>query len=203
MDNRQSKLIIAACFIISAMSVGYVLWGRAQKNPVQTNFPPPFAAATEPSGNVVTSPDGKWTLTSKETKHKDSTSYSFKAMNTKDGTQKEIYTAELSTGETLTIPLNTFSPDDKYVFLMQTATSGSAYFALTVSGDPIAKDAQTIDFSSLFAAKYSNYKITDATGWGGMNLIVFNTDKATGGQGPSFWFDVPSHSIIQLSNRFN
>jgi len=139
----------------------------------------------------------------KEQRGKDSNTYGFAVTNTQNNTQKEIYSVNLPSGDTLSIPLNTFSPDDKYVFLKQTGTDGLSYFALTVSGEPITKDSQTADFSSQFAAKYQNYKITDATGWGGMNLIVFNTDKSTGGQGPSFWYDVPSHSIIQLSTRFN
>ena len=73
---------------------------------------------------------------------------------------------------------------------------------LTVSGKPIIPETQTIEFTKLFESEYPEYIITEVTGWGGINLIVFNTDKVEGGIGPSFWYDVASRSFIRLSNRF-
>ena len=64
-------------------------------------------------------------------------------------------------------------------------------------------ETPTIEFAELFESKYPEYKITAVTGWGGLNLIVINTDKIDGGTGPSFWFDLSGHSFIRLSNRFN
>src|SRR3972149_5869304 len=58
----------------------------------------------------------------------------------------------------------------------------------TTSGEPLSQDSETIEFAELFETKYPDYKITAVTGWGGINLIVFNTDKINGGTGPSFWF---------------
>lgn len=203
MDKRQSNIIIVVCLIISAASVFYIIRARNVEPRVQgPSYPLPLVEA-KPQGSTVISPDGKWTLTMKEEKGEGGISHRFITTSTADGTQREIFSKTVAETDVLSIPANTFSPDDKYVFLKETDTAGTSYFVLAVSGAPIAQDAQALDFSSLFVAKHENYKITDATGWGGMNLIVFNTDKTTGGQGPSFWFDVPSHAIIQLSNRFN
>ena len=96
-----------------------------------------------------------------------------------------------------------FSSDDKYLFLKETTGNQITYFVLTASGLPVTKDAQTVDFSSLFTAKYPDYVITDATGWAAPTLVVINTNKTDGKVGPSFWFDVQTKSFIQLSERFN
>lgn len=167
-----------------------------------SNYQPKQANAKTPLEISVGSPDGKWKLTMKEEKGKDSINYTFTAGNTLDGIQNVIFTKNLPLGESMSIPANTFSPDDKYVFLKHTSAVGDNYTALSVTGGPI-KDVQTLDFSSIFASKYEDYKITEATGWGGVNLIVFNTDKTSGGIGPSFWFEVPSGAFTKLSNRFN
>ncbi len=202
MDNHRSKLIIIVCLVVSAISLIYVLWSKnAQAPQSQTGYLPPQAEAKLTPDNSVISPDGKWTVTMKEIKASDSVTYRF-LMSGVDGAQKEVFATSLPITNSLSIPQNTFSPDDKYFFLKETAPGGVKYFALTVSGDPITKDAQTLTFSDMFASKYADFQITDATGWGGTNLIVFNTDKS-GVQGPSFWFEVPSQAFIQLSTRFN
>jgi hypothetical protein len=99
--------------------------------------------------------------------------------------------------------MNTVSPDNKYFFIKETVPGKTLYLVFSADGKPITKESHYVEFAEKFSARYPDLKITEATGWGGMNLIVFNTDKADGGSGPSFWFEVPNGSFIQLSNRFN
>jgi len=208
MDKHQSKIIIFTCIVVSIISLLYLFYSYKtnSQNSVSSQKPsatPPMAFASQALLPTVESSDGNWKITMKEAKTKENTTYTFSVINEADSTSTDIFTQTVPTGTTMSIPDNTFSPDDKYLFLRETGAAGNQYLVLTLSGENITKDAQTLEISSLFAAKYQNYKITDVTGWGGMNLIVFNTDKVTGGQGPSFWFEVPSKAIIQLSNRFN
>ena len=203
--DKHPKLIGLICLLISAVSVFFVLSSLRQKQDVsqKPSYPPPMAIANQAYSSVVGSPDGKWNLTMKEVKNKEGKTYTFSIVDESNGNSKEIYTKTVSTEATMSIPLNTFSPDDKYVFVKEVGPTDTSYFVMTTTGVEIAKDTQTFEIVSLFAEKHPNYKIIDATGWGGMNLIVFNTDKVSGGIGPSFWFEVPSKSFIQLSNRFN
>jgi hypothetical protein len=164
-----------------------------QPQPVQQAEIPPVEASQLTS---VDSPDGTQTILMKTSKNNGMTTYSF----TIGG--KEIFTDTVDPSISFSIPGNTFSPDNKYVFLKETGPTGSSFFALTASGDSSTQNDQTANITSLFAAKYPNLKIEDATGWGGINLIVFNTLNADGSRGPSFWFEMPSHAIIQLANRF-
>ncbi len=207
MDKHQSKIIILACIFISIVSLLYLFYSYKNNPPSpapqKQSTTPQVAFAIEPTTTVVESADGNWQLKMKEEKGKETTTYTFTLVNKLDSSLQQLYSQTVPMGTLMAIPLNTFSPDDKYVFLKEMASDHNSYLVLTTSGANITKDSQTEEITSLFAAKYQNYKITDVTGWGGMNLIVFNTDKIDGGQGPSFWFEVPSGAIIQLSNRFN
>lgn len=208
MGKRQSKLLILICLVILAIGVLFVLRsrGKGPESPFfgsgERSYSPPVAKADPSHETALDSPDGKWTLTMKEEKSKDGAVYTF-WISGSDGSKKEILRKTVPSGTSMTIPYNTFSPDDKYIFLKEDSSGEALYLVLSVSGASLAKDTQALEISGLFADKYPDYKITNVTGWGGLTLIVVNTDKASGGQGPSFWFDVGSRSFIQLSNRFN
>jgi hypothetical protein len=194
MGKHQSKIIILASLVISLAAVFFVFRSQKQpSSPLPTPPSVPVVRAAEPT--VVGSPDGKMSLIMRKEKGSDATVYRFTLKDEASGAQREIFTKTEAAGVTLSIPDNTFSSDNKYVFLKETGASGVTYLVLA--------DAQTFDVSSLFTAKYQNYVITDATGWAGPSLLVINTNKVDGGTGPSFWFDVASHSFIQLSTRFN
>ena len=59
------------------------------------------------------------------------------------------------------------------------------------------------NFQTRLKTHTPDYNIDEATGWGGLSLIVINTKKVNGGEGPSFWVDVPSGKFTQLSSHFN
>jgi hypothetical protein len=194
MGRHQSKIVILASLAISLVAVFFVFRSKTQQsNTFSTPPPVPVVRAAEPI--IVGSPDGKMSLTMRKEKGNGTVIYTFLIKDEGSGVQKEIFTKTEAAEVTLSIPDNTFSPNNKYVFLKDTGASGTTYFVLA--------DTQVLDVSSLFAAKYQNYVITDATGWGGPTLLVINTNKAGGGTGPSFWFDVAGKSFIQLSTRFN
>ena len=202
MAKHQSKIIIILSLVLSAIFV-FFAFGRESQPQISSPGPLPIANAQVPKVTSVEAPDGQFTLSMKQEKGKDTTTFTFTMTNESTGAQTEIFTDTLPTGTTLSIPQNAFSSDDKYVFLKQVSSSQTSYFVLTSSGDSISKDAQTLDFSSLFATKEPNYVITDATGWAGPTLVVINTNKVDGSLGPSFWFDVSSKVFIPLSTRFN
>lgn len=195
MGNLKTNILISVLLLISAFSV-FVVFRPQKQEKASSPHVPPVAFAQPSKATEITSPDGKMVLTMKEEKGKENMTYTFTLKDEVKNTQNQVYTNIVPTGVTMSIPLNTFSPDNKYVFIKESGLSDN-YFVMPISGLPI------INFSEMFAVKHPEYKITEATGWGGINLIVFNTEKKEGGAGPSFWFDVPSKSFIQLTNRFN
>lgn len=202
MDKHRSKLLIPLLFTLAAATGTLFVVGKMQsKNTAETV--PPAVDAQEPRLTSVISPNSKSTLTMNEKKKQDTTLYSFLIKDLANNTQKEIFTATVPLTTTLSIPYNTFSPDNKYLFLKEENSGQANYFVLATSKETGTQDNKTLNISDMFAAKFTNFKITEVTGWGGPTLVVINTDKEDGSLGPSFWFDVSSHAFIQLSTRFN
>jgi hypothetical protein len=205
MDKRQSRITILVCLAISVVVVlfGFKTRSRPQVNAIVTPSPAPVPEVQASQLTTVGSPDGKMSLTMKQKKGDGTVTYTFLITDETSGSQREIFFKTVPSGTAFTVPNNTFSSDNKYVFFKEISLGSVDYHVLTSSGEPVYKDSQSFNFSSLFSEKYENYVITDATGWAGPTLVVINTDKSGGGTGPSFWFDVASRSFIQLSNRFD
>lgn len=161
----------------------------------------PVPAAGSSQTTVVSSPDGLKTLTMKEEKSTDGTMYTF-TISDENGSGDLIFSKTLSDGSSLSIPYNTFSPDDKYIFIKEDDNGMASYIVMTTSGVAIGNN-QTLEIVGLFNQKEPNYKVTDVTGWAAPTLIIVNSDKKDGGVGPSFWFEVLDQSFISLSRRFN
>lgn len=77
------------------------------------------------------------------------------------------------------------------------------YYVFTITGEPFAGGDQYLTPASVFAQKYPDLKLDEITGWADGTLLILNSNKGSGDQGPSFWFDLGSKTIIQLSRRFN
>src|SRR6185369_13471159 len=179
MDNLRSKIIIVVCLVVSGFSVFYILKANQKDNGSQRpSYAPPVAVADSPVSTTVDSPDGKKKLTVKEEKGKETKTYTFSVLDVSTNVSKVVFAKTVPTNTTLSIPFNAFSPDDKYVFLKDVSGGETTYF--------VPLEGETLDILNMFAEKHPEYKVTDVTGWGGMTLIVVNTDKKDGGQGPSF-----------------
>ncbi len=192
MGKHLFRIITLAVVIFALFGILAIL----RRNSLQEggNKPVPIFASETPistSSIDVLSPDGKVTLTMKEKKVEAGVVHTFSVSN------KEIFSKTLPKDSSLTIPFNAFSPDNKYIFLKKTVLGKVDYFVFPFS------EGTEINFSGLFTEKFgSELTIEDATGWGGVDLVVINTQKVSGGKGPSFWFEVPSRSFIRLSHAF-
>ena len=201
------KIFLLALFILAIFLTGtdyYLVVYRQNSSQTPktsqispTPMPEAVIPVVEASQNTpVDSPDGKVTLTMKIIKSGSGVTYSFLASG------KVIFEKTVDSSISFSIPANTWSPDNKYVFLKEVGPAYVNFFVLSAAKDFSQQDDQTASISGLFAKKYPNLTIEDVTGWGGINLVVVNSNNADGSRGPSFWFDAPNHSLIQLSTRF-
>jgi hypothetical protein len=200
MDKHHSNLLIVFCLVASAIIVFFVFLQKGQAPGVLSSpSPVPLAVAkAQPVINQssVTSPDGKFILTMKYNEEGNSTVYRFWLKDKEKGTENEVFNKTEPMGVKMSIPANTFSSDNKYVFLKETGAGATNYLVL--------KDSQVLEVPILFAqSRYSSYVITDVTGWAAPTLLVINTNKSDGTIGPSFWLDISTKSFILLADRFN
>ena len=147
------------------------------------------------------SPDGTKILTMKKQKTANSVVYSFSTSVKSDASQKLIFSKKEPLSQELSIPFNTWSPDNTYFFLKETTPALNHYYVFKSTESLMSVD-QAIDIQALFLQKLPQYTLDDVTGWADPNLLVVNTKNAQAETGPSFWFEVSSKSFIQLSTHF-
>jgi hypothetical protein len=201
------KIFLLALFILAIFFVGIdyylVIYRQSSSESQKTSqiSPNPMPEAAIPvvkasQNTSVDSPDGKVTLAMKITKSDSGVTYSFSTST------KTVFEKTVDSSISFSIPVNTWSPDNKYVFLKEVGPAYVNFFVLSAAKDSSQQDDQTASISGLFAKKYPNLTIKDVTGWGGINLVIVNSNNTDGSRGSSFWFDARSHSFIQLATRF-
>jgi hypothetical protein len=199
MEKHQFKLLIAACACLLSLSLVLLLLVILQRQPslpaaiLELSLPNPAPSATTVFTGI--SADGKVNLQLTKTPQDTDSNWELTSRLT-DQPAQTIWTATLSAATIVSLPFNTVSPDNKYLFLKQADAGQTAYLVMKTDGQA------PVDFFPLFTEQFPEYRIKEATGWGGINLIVFNTLAEKDTPGPSFWFEVPSRSFIRLSGRF-
>lgn len=126
------------------------------------------------------------------------TIYSFYTSDNPATEQKLIYQTALPAGTSMSIPLNSWSPNyNRYVFLKQTSSSGSAFLVFNSNGENFASGDKFIDVSKGFADKNNGFTLNEVTGWDSETLLHI---KASNGEGSAnFWFEIPSGAVIRLA----
>jgi len=162
-------------------------------------------ATPTPTSDVTTSfqvsSDGKEQLTMKEVNTQGLKTYTFTLTNSDQNSSIPLFSRDIATTSSMTIPFNTFSPDNTYLFLERTDGGTKHYLVFQTSGEAFADGKKYIDATDAFSAYTSSYSHPEATGWGDNALLIVNavgTDKTNA----SFWMEVPSENFIQLSSYF-
>jgi len=149
------------------------------------------------------SPDGTKKLTMTVTANKDaSKTYAFTTSDAANTSQKSIYTTTLPNAENMGIPFNTWSPDNNYVFLQQNAATSSGAIVMKANGEPLTEGQPYFEVVALFNAHDTGDTYQETTGWASETLLIINTTRPDGTKGPSYWLEIPSKAIIQLSTQF-
>jgi hypothetical protein len=208
MVKRPSKIFVIFMVFSILLMAGVVFWS-SQK--VSYGVKEKVGSASEISAtnliketkvNVV-SPDGKYTLTMETKGGEGKVDQSFYISTLANNEKIKLKTDELLKDSLITIPYNTFSPDNEFIFLAQVVSGQPEYFVLRADGMEIKEGQYSVRIIEPFNEKYPDLNVTDVTGWGGLNLLVINSDNLDESVGPSFWFDLSNFGFIRLSHRFN
>lgn len=173
---------------------------------VSADVPKPLPQEEPKKDEVVDilSPDGKTTLRMKNGKETGGTILQSFYIITENNNDPEIIFTKVSPSDNLiSVPYNTFSPNDKYILLKYEKSGEVKYLVLSTDGKEIQENSKPVEITELFYKAFPEFIITDVTGWGGYTVIVVNTDTKDGKTGPSWWLDMTNLSFIRLSTRFN
>lgn len=212
--RSQIELETIPFVLIAAMVSAFLVWNNNQNFQKQFRATVPIVAGNEtdnvvsptvnPVLNVETasqiSPDGAKMLFMQASHNKDrTTQYVFTTADASGENKQIIYTTVKNESETFAIPFNAWSPDDIYVFIQK---NGNGALVFRASGEPIASREASIDVYDVFREKGVQNTMQKVTGWASPTLLIVNTKTPDGADGPSYWLEVPSKAVIQLSSRF-
>ena len=164
--------------------------------------PAPTEKPKGPQVSFMDSPEGSRTLTLERQESNEISSYLLSVSSKSDGQKLQLFKKDESISQNLSIPFNTWSSDNRYVFLKETTPAINNYLVFQSSGVPFASDSAFVSVQELFSKKVPNFIIEDVTGWAGPTSLIVNTRAVEGSSKVSFWFEVPSQSFIQLGTYF-
>ncbi len=113
-----------------------------------------------------------------------------------------IYSQTLPSGSSISIPYNTWSPNNTYFFLQENSGNLTQIMVFDGSGKSFSNGNEFLDLTGIFAQRVTKYAFGQATGWASNNLIIIESKRSDGTQGPSYWFGVPGESVTYLSTQF-
>ncbi len=179
-------LVVGLVTILYPQSVGPEPGNQLKDNLDQT---PPLT--DQPLSDEVHCGDGSMTLIRKiEFQSGQPQTYSFRvaSLTGQDRNERQIFSMTAEAGKELSIHLNSWSPDNKYVFLQEKDQAGNLnYLVFKASGEPFANNELFLDVGAFFKQKLPKYSLREATGWASPIFVNIATNE-----GPAYWFDVQS-----------
>ena len=139
--------------------------------------------------NEVHSPDGTMKIIMKaENKTDGEIFYSFSISDISGKNEKLLFAKTDLPKTTMLIPQNSFSPDNKYVFLQENKTNSLNALVFKASTEPFEKNEQYRDVGSLLTQNKPGYSLTAVTGWASPILLEVITRKEDSKKRESYWF---------------
>ena len=205
--SRKMKLIV---FIFFATVAGLYGLSRLDLTIISKAVSPieivetPVPTIIQPvlKNSTMDSPDGKASLILDSRQTGDDITYSVFITSVSSTERQLIFGKELDASSGLSIPYNTWSPDNKYFFLKVQTQALNNYYVFFASGKYFNDDLAYLDIQKLFEQKVKGFIITDVTGWASPALLIVNTREEAGDKKVSYWFDVTNQSFTRLSTFF-
>ena len=145
-------------------------------------------------------PDGSKVLTMTRARNSDKThTFVFMVEDESSTIKKQIYKVTIPESENFSIPFNSWSPDNSYLFIQKNTDNALVFKA---NGEPVTDSQLFFDIKESFNEKVTDNTPRVITGWASDRLIIVNTFNSDKSIGPSYWFEIPSKAVIRLSSLF-
>ena len=161
MEKRRNISILTFILATTLVTAGLVFWSSfriKESTPLKESFASSTLEQITQSETKedVLSPNGKMTLTVKNVRKTDIISQIFFTTTDTNETPVQIYSADSSSGRTILIPYNTFSPDNKYVFLKTGTSDKPEYLVLRTDGKIYKTMTRELKLQSFFMKSIRN-----------------------------------------------
>lgn len=150
----------------------------------------------------VHSPDGTLKLVLKtQTLPNGQTIYTVTASDVNGGSRRMVYETTMPEGSQILLPPNSWSPDNKFLFLKVHFPQGLSAFVFQADTSAFSDGSKYIDVLTLFHTQFPDAILRDVTGWDDPSLLHVMTYTADKTIGTSYWFDIWSRGFIPLVQR--
>ncbi len=196
---KNSRIIfLLIILVILVLTFGLKFSGRSQSVIIKQIFATPTPTPFPDKTITMDSGDGKVALTQTiKTQVGGNTNNLFTVTDKSNNNQTSLYEKTESYPNTLTIPANSWSSDNKQLFLIEKGTE-THYYVFKADNTNYSGDQKFLDIGSYWAKSKINYTIRNVTGWASGDLLYIYTSKADGSNGPQYWFVVSSRKFLQL-----
>lgn len=201
--------IYAIVFIAAGIVLSYAAWHAtrpASSGNMVSYVPPDAAQAHEPresSIQSVHSPDGSWTAT-RTIAPGDAAGESIMTLAISSGGEKKyrvLETKGIPTDMDAMLPANSWSPDNRHIFVMYRTAAGLSVDVYRADGQAFSDGSFSVSLSHAFREKLPDGVIRDVTGWDDPSLLHVMTYETDGRKGPSYRFDIHGRNFYTLSYR--
>lgn len=119
-----------------------------------------------------------------------------------DNNTQVLFSKTLPAGSNISIPYNTWSPQNTYFFIQENDGSQTEIMVFNGNGETFANGDAFLDLTGVFAKDEPNVLFDQASGWASDNLIIILTKNTDGTESTSYWFGVPDESVTPLATEF-
>lgn len=126
--------------------------------------------------------------------------HTFKVTELKTKSERIIYEERVGGDVTFELPLNSWSPDNKYLFLKKSTSGNQSFLVLHADGSNFTDGQKYLDVTAYWSESKPKFNLKSATGWAANDLMMITTTKEDGSDGPSFWFVIATHKFMQLAH---
>lgn len=195
------KRLLLILVVLALVLLGLVLvYGQGGQGANQRTSPLPEVTPTPTLlEKEIRSGDGSMVLKMVGEKFPDGrVNYSFWVLDRKENSEKKVYSQTTLPGESMDLPHNAWSPNNKQFFIEQYGWPTKKYYVFKADGTEYKEGEHHLDVMSYWLASKNGYEIETITGWGGLDLLVLKTRNEEGDRGPSFWFVTSSRGFLRL-----
>lgn len=129
------------------------------------------------------------------------TTYTFSVADISGKNPIELFTKTVAEGEVMEIHGNSWSPDDKYVYVVEKDKKVSHVYVFQTSGEAFADGQQYVDVVPVFTERKPEYTFNEITGWASPTLLYVTSASQGNNAYQPFWFEVTTKAIMQVVRR--
>lgn len=126
------------------------------------------------------------------------TKYSFRVVDSQKKNSFLLYETVADPGKTFSIPFNSWSSDNKHVFLRTNYQNSKNYFVFKADGSSFDEGSQYLDVGKYWTESKNQQIIDNVSGWAGADLLVVYTTNPDGTGSSAYWFVVGSRKFMQV-----